>query len=106
MVCYTLQQHVFLHDTYVKYGSVGKCRQKFQCRFRDERVPSRKTIHNLVNKLRTMGLLMDKEKTHKCRVLTEAKLDDMGARLKHTLRKSLKHLAQETGVSNPCFAAA
>jgi DeoR/GlpR family transcriptional regulator of sugar metabolism len=32
-------------------------------------------------------------------VLTEEKLDDIGARLEHTPRKSLKRLAQETGVS-------
>jgi hypothetical protein len=32
-------------------------------------------------------------------VLTEEKLDDRGARLEHTTRKSLKRLTQETGVS-------
>jgi hypothetical protein len=32
-------------------------------------------------------------------VLTEEKLDDMGARLEGTPRKSLKRLAQETGMS-------
>jgi hypothetical protein len=32
-------------------------------------------------------------------VLTEEKADDIGARLEYTPRKSLKHLAQETGVS-------
>jgi hypothetical protein len=31
-------------------------------------------------------------------VLTEEKSDDIGARLEHTPRKSLKHLAQRTGV--------
>jgi hypothetical protein len=88
-----LEQCVFLYDTYVKYGTATKCRRKFH----DERVPSRQTIHNLVNKLRTTGLLIDKKQKHKRRVLTE-KLDDTGARLEHTPRKSLKRLAQETGV--------
>jgi DNA-binding MurR/RpiR family transcriptional regulator len=32
-------------------------------------------------------------------VITEEKLDDTGARLEHATRKSLKRLAQETGVS-------
>jgi hypothetical protein len=32
-------------------------------------------------------------------VLTEEKVDDIGARLEHTHRKSLKCLAQEIGVS-------
>jgi hypothetical protein len=94
----SLEQRVFLHDTYVKYGSAEKCRRKFRRKFRDERVPSRQTIHNLVNKLRTTGFLIDKKTKHKRRVLTE-KLDDMGARLEHTPRKSLRRLAQATGVS-------
>jgi hypothetical protein len=87
MVRYTLEQPMW---------NAGRCWRKF-C---DERVPSRQTIHDLVNKLRTMGLLIDMEKkTHKRRVLTEEKLDHRGARLEHTPRKSPKHLAQDTGVS-------
>jgi hypothetical protein len=42
---------------------------------------------------------MGKKTKHKRRVLTEEKLDEIGARLEHTPRKSLKRLAQETGVS-------
>jgi hypothetical protein len=48
-----------------------------------------------------MGFLIDKKQKHKCRVLTEEKLDDIGARLERTPRKSLKRLAQETGMSKP-----
>jgi hypothetical protein len=47
-----------------------------------------------VNKLRSTGLLIDKKQKHKCQVLTEEKLNAIGARP----RKSLKHLVQETGV--------
>jgi hypothetical protein len=46
-----------------------------------------------------MGLLIDKKQKHKCQVFTEEKLDDTGTRPEHTPRKSLKHLAQETGAS-------
>jgi biotin operon repressor len=74
-----------------KYGSARKCRRNFRRKFRDEIVLSRQTTHNLVNKLRSTGFLIDKKQKHKRRVLTEEKL--------HTSRKSLKHLAQETGVS-------
>jgi hypothetical protein len=49
--------------------------------------------------LRTTGLLTDKKQKHKRQVLTEEKLDDIGARLERTLRNSLKRLAQDTGVS-------
>jgi hypothetical protein len=51
-----------------------------------------------VNKLRTTRVLIDKKQEHKRQVLTEEKLDDVGARLENTLRESLKRLAQETGV--------
>jgi transcriptional regulator of NAD metabolism len=47
------------------------------------KVPSRQTVHNLLNKLRTMGLLIDKKEEHKCRVLNEEKLNDIGAKLEH-----------------------
>jgi hypothetical protein len=53
----------------------------------------------MMNKLRTTGLLIDKKQKHKRRVLTEEMLDDTGAGLEHTPRKSQKRLAQETGVS-------
>jgi hypothetical protein len=56
--------------------------------FRDERVPSR-----------TTKLLIDKKQKHKRRVLTEEKLDEIGARIEHTPRSSWKRLAQETVVS-------
>jgi hypothetical protein len=58
MVQYTLEQCVFLYDTYVKYNSACKSQQKF-C---DEKVPSRQTIHNLVSKLRLTRLLRVKKK--------------------------------------------
>ncbi|PNF31265.1 hypothetical protein B7P43_G12670 [Cryptotermes secundus] len=90
---YTLEQHVFLYDTYVKYRSARMCH-----RFHDETAPSRQTIHNLVNKFRT-GLLIYKKQKHECQVLGEEKLDETGARLKHILRKSLKRVAQGTRVS-------
>jgi hypothetical protein len=101
MVRYTLDQHIFLYDTYEKYGSAGKCWRKFRRIFHDERVPSRQIIHSLVNKLRITRLLTDRKTKHKHRVLTEDKLDDTGARLEHTTRKSLKRLAQGTGVLKP-----
>jgi hypothetical protein len=99
MVWYTLEQLVFLYDTNVKYGSARKCWQKFWCKFHNERVPSSQTIHNLVTKPTSTGLLRDKKQKHKFRVLTEEALDDIRARLEYTPSKSPKHLAQETGVS-------
>jgi hypothetical protein len=99
VVRYTLEPRVFLCGTYVKYGSARKCRQKFCRKFHDERVPNRQTIHSLVNKLRKAGWVIDKKQIHKRRGLTEGKIDDIGARLEHTPRKSQKRLDQETRLS-------
>jgi hypothetical protein len=52
-----------------------------------------------VNKLRTVGLVIDKKQKRERQALTEEKLDDIGAIIEHTPRKSLKLLAQATGVS-------
>jgi hypothetical protein len=51
-----------------------------------------------VNKRKTTGLLIDKIQKHKHRMPDE-KLDDTGASLEHTSRKSLKRLVQDTGAS-------
>jgi hypothetical protein len=81
------------------YWFVRKCRRKFRRKFRDETVRSRHTIHNFVNKLRSTGLLIDQKQKHKRLVLTEEKLEGVWTRFEHAPRKSLKRLAQETGVS-------
>jgi hypothetical protein len=98
MVRYILEQRVFLYDTYVKYGPARMCRRKFRHKFLDERFPSRQTLQNFANKLRRTQLLTGRKQKHNRRVLAE-KLQDIGARYKHTPRKSPKSLAQETGVS-------
>jgi hypothetical protein len=55
------------------------------------------TVNDLVNKLRSVGLLVDKKQKHKLWVLTKEKLHGIWAWLEHTPRKSLKYLSQETG---------
>jgi hypothetical protein len=81
MVRYTLEQRVFLYDTYVKYGSIRKCQRKFRRKFRDDSSPSRQTIHSFVNNHRTTGLLINTKQKLKRRVLTAEKLNDIGHRL-------------------------
>jgi hypothetical protein len=51
--------------------------------------PIDKKFTVLVNELRSTGLLIDKKQKHKPQVLTEEKVDGIGARLEHTPRKSL-----------------
>jgi hypothetical protein len=71
MVRYTLEQCVFLYDTYVKYRSAGKCLPKFYVNFVMKELPA-ETIHNFMNKFRTTRL-------SNCQVLHGEKLEDTGA---------------------------
>jgi hypothetical protein len=84
-VRYNLEQCVFPYDTYVKYVPATKCRRKFRRKFRDERVPSTQTIHNLVNKLRSTGLFNTQE-TKTEAPSAEEKSDDIGVSLNIRLK--------------------
>jgi hypothetical protein len=93
-VRYTIEQHVCLVQLCFSYMFA----RKFQFKFLGEQVPRWQYIHYLVNKLKTTGSSLDKKPGRKWIVLTEETLDDIGARLETSPRKSLKWLAQETGV--------
>jgi hypothetical protein len=67
-------------------------------------VPSTTGIHELINKVRSTGSLLDKKPAKKHSVFTKEKLDEIGARLEHTPQKSLRCLAQETGISKSSAA--
>jgi hypothetical protein len=106
MVRYTVEQRVFLYDSYVKCGSARRCRRKFCRKYPGNTVPSTRGIHKLIDKVRSTGSLLDKKPARKRRVLTEEKLDEIGARLEHTPHKSLRCLAQEMGISKSSAATA
>jgi hypothetical protein len=53
---------------------------------------------DLLGHFRTINLLKER-----C-VLTDEELDEIGARLEHTPQKSLRRLAQETGISKSSAA--
>ena len=86
----------------MKYSSARRYRRKFQ----RVRIPSRSTIHDLVNKVKRTGSFLNKKRVQQRRVLPEEKLDEVRARLEHTPKKSLKVLAQETNISKSTAAVA
>jgi hypothetical protein len=77
MVRYTVEQCVFLHESYVKCGSARKCWRIFCHKFPGIAVSSRTGIHELINKVRCTGSLLDKKPAKKM-------LDEIRARLEHT----------------------
>jgi len=55
---FTLQHQVFLYDSYVKCKSTRKCQRKFRIKFPRVQVLCRN--QNLVNEVRTIGMLKDR----------------------------------------------
>jgi hypothetical protein len=89
MVKYTLEQWIFLFDSYVKKKSYKLCKTRFRHRYPGVRIPASSTILRLVRKVRSTGSFLDKKNTRQNAVLTEETLDKTGARLEHSPHKSL-----------------
>jgi hypothetical protein len=87
-VRYIIQQRVTLVQLHFKHESAGKYRRKFRLQFPEEPVPSRRSIHYVVNKLKTTGSLLDKKSDRKRTVLTE---DDTDARQQLDLAQVFCH---------------
>ena len=96
---YTLQERIFMYDTYVITNSCREVKKLFQTQFPGVTSPSREAVRLLVNKFRETGSILDKKRRVERRVLNNAKLDDIGERLQRSPKKSLRELAQETQVS-------
>jgi transposase len=99
MVQYTLEQRIFLYDSDVKNKSYKSCKRRFHRRYPGVRIPASSTILRLVKKVRSTGSFLDKKYTRQNAVLTDETLDEIGARLEHSPRKSLTRLAQQAQVS-------
>ena len=58
---YTLQQRIFMYDSYVITSSFREVLRRFQANYPGVRVPSREAVRLLVNKFREPGSILDKK---------------------------------------------
>ena len=77
MPTYTLQQRIFMYDSYVITSSGREVVRRFQANYPGMRVASREAVRLLVNKFRETGSILDKKRNLKRRVLTEQKLEEI-----------------------------
>jgi hypothetical protein len=96
---YTLEQLIFLYDSYVKKKSYKLCTRRFRRRYPGVHIPATSTILRLVKIVHSTGSFLDKKYIRQNAVLTEELPDKTGARLEHSPRKSLVQLAQQTQVT-------
>ena len=96
---FSLREHMYIHNTYMKSRkSCSETRRKFRIMFPGRPVPNPSTIRRQAKRFKEKGSVKNRNVNHRCHVLKEETLDDIGERLKHTPQKSLKRLSQETGV--------
>ena len=84
---YTLQQRIFMYDSYVITSSCREVVRRFQANYPGVRVPNREAVRLLVNKFRKTGSILDKKRNVKWHVLTEQKLKEIGERLENSPQK-------------------
>jgi hypothetical protein len=95
---HTIEERVYFYISYVKYGSARRCLKTFHHKFPGVTVPSTTGIRKLTNKVKSPGSLLDKKSADKLCIPMEEKTDEVRARLEYTAHKSLRHLAQQTGI--------
>ena len=88
MPTYTLQQRIFIYDSYVITSSCREVVRRYQANYPGVRVPSREADRLLINKFRDTRSILDKKRNVKRRVLTEQKLEEIGERLENSPQKS------------------
>jgi hypothetical protein len=63
MVCYSIEQRVFLIGTYfAKKKSIKKCIRKFHLNFPEAPTPSQPYVNQLIRKWHITGSMLDKKK--------------------------------------------
>jgi len=96
---FSVEQRVFICNTFLKYASWQICHRKFCKKYPDSKVPCKRTVYRIVEKFRETGSVLDKKKVRRRFVLTEEKLDEIGAQIETCPGKSLHRLAVKSGVS-------
>ena len=64
-------------------------------------MPNPNTIRRQAKRFKETGSVRNRKVNRRRHLLTEEILDEIGERLEHTPKNSLKRLSQETGVSVP-----
>jgi transposase len=72
--------------------------QRFQAQFPETKVPHRKAVRQLIQKLKETGSVCDATRSARPSILTEKKVLDISDRMLQSL-KSIRKLSQQVGVS-------
>jgi transposase len=92
-------QRVFVFKHYFSTQSYAECQNAFRHSFPGSVVPNRSTIKRLIERFRETRNIGEKRRSDHPSVLSNDSLEDIRARLPQSLRKSLRKVSQQTGMT-------
>lgn len=100
MTTYTLQQRIFIIQTYYENGrSVTTTLRKIRNKFGVHRRPNQSTIHRLVNKFEETGCIIDKPKKKAKVVRTTGNISIVSQSVSNDPTTSISRRSLELGIS-------
>jgi hypothetical protein len=103
MVRYTIEQRHLLLELYAKCGSDIKCQRKFRHKFPGNTVPSTRSFHELIKKLRSTESLLDKKPARKRHVLADCSEQDGAAATFQAYIRQMSDLNLNNAIELCCF---
>jgi hypothetical protein len=94
----TVEEHVFILESYLQTMSYVHCRQSFFEKFRRQ-APVKSTIAKIIKKFRETGSLLDNKRNWQKSVLTPGILQDIQTAITRSPHKCLQKLSAQTGIS-------
>ena len=89
---FSLREHVYIHNTYMKSRKSCSETRKFRIKFPGRPVPNPSANRKQAKRLKETGSIKNRKINCRRHVLTEETLNEIGERLEHNPRKSLKRL--------------
>jgi len=94
----TVEERVFILESYLKTMSYVHCRQSFFEKF-GMPAPVKSAIVNMIKKFRKTGSLLDKNRNRWKSVLTPGILQDIQTAITRSPHKSVRKLSAQMGIS-------
>jgi hypothetical protein len=94
----TVQERVFILESYLKTMSYAHCRQSFFEKFWRQ-APVKSASENMIKKFHETGSLLDKNHNRQKSVLTPGIPQDIQTAITRSPHKSLRKLSAQTGIS-------
>jgi transposase len=96
---FSQDQRVFILEHYFSTRSYAECQNAFRNSFPDSEVLNKSTIQRLVEIFRETGSIGEKRRSGRPSILSNDSLEYITARLLQSLRKSLRKVSQQTGMT-------